>query len=182
MNEPVFRKGHRFIPFSAPSRYVDRMVSTSLPATSHADRLAKWSLITLAGIPVGILFSTFWAVWVDTSPTLSSEDRIRGWETVWRELPASLLLFAVCATGLVLAVRAGRQGATAAAFRAIWFHGAALFFVLLVVLNGSAENIMTTRPATVKWLMFPAQLLIAGLAVWGSRLLVSRRRNHPIFW
>ena len=158
------------------------MVSTSLPAVSKADRLAKWSLVALAGVPVGILFLTFWAVWVDTSPTLDAEERIRGWETVWRELPATAFLLAVCATGFALAVYAGRHGALAAAFRAIWFHGAALFFVLLVVMNGSAENIMTTRPATVKWIMFPAQVVIAGLAVWGARFLASRRSNHQIFW
>ena len=158
------------------------MVSTSLPVISRADRLAKWSLVALAGVPVGILFLTFWAVWVDTSPTLDAEERIRGWETVWRELPATVFLLAVCATGFALAVSAGRHGAVAAAHRAIWFHGAALFFVLLVVMNGSAENIMTTRPATVKWIMFPAQVLIAGLAVWGSRVLAARRRNHEIFW
>ncbi len=158
------------------------MVTASLPTVSKADRLARWSLVALAGVPVGILFLTFWAVWVDTSPTLSAEDRIRGWETVWRELPATAFLLAVCATGFSLAVYAGRQGAIAVARRAIWFHGAALFFVLLVVMNGSAENIMTTRSATVKWLLFPAQVLIVGLAVWGARFLAARRRNHPIFW
>ena len=158
------------------------MVTASFPSVSRADRLAKWSLIALAGVPVGIVFLTFWAVWVDTSPTLSDDDRIRGWETVWRELPATATLLAVCITGFALAVYAGRHGATEAANRAIWFHGAALFFVLLVVMNGSAENIMTTRPATVKWIMFPAQVLISALAVWGARFLAARRRNHPIFW
>jgi len=168
--------------FCEPVRYGALMVSSSLPAVSKADRLAKWSLVALAGVPVGILFLTFWAVWVDTSPTLDAEERIRGWETVWREAPATAFLLAVCVTGFMLAVYAGRHGAVEAAYRAIWFHGAALFFVLLVVLNGSAENIMTTRPSTVKWMMFPVEVLVAGLAVWGARFLVSRRRNHPIFW
>ena len=47
----------------------------------------------------------------------------------------------------------------------MWLHGAALFFVLLVVLNGSAENIMTTRPSTVKWMLLPLQAAVTVLAV-----------------
>lgn len=132
-------------------------------------------MLALAGVPVGILFLTFWAVWVDTSPTLDADERIRGWETVWRELPATVFLLAVCATGFALAVRAGRRGAIDAAFRAIWYHGAALFFVLLVVANGSADNIMTTRSATVKWMLLPAELLLAGLAVLAARAAVLAR-------
>lgn len=164
--------------FRAHLRYGSPMVITSYTSSTRADRLARASVIALAGIPVGVLFLTFWAVWVDTSPTLDDADRIRGWETVWRELPATALLFAVCAVGFALAVRAGRRGAIEAAFRAIWFHAAGLFFVLLVVLNGSADNIMTTRSATVKWLLLPGQLLIVGLAVLVARAAVLARDNY----
>lgn len=123
----------------------------------------------LLGVPVGLVWLTVWAVRADTSPTLADEDRIRGWETVVRELPGTVPLLAVPLLGLALAVRAGRRGELERAIRAIWFHGAALFFVLLVVLNGSAENIMTTRPSTVKWLLLPIQVAVAGGAVWGAR-------------
>lgn len=56
----------------------------------------------------------------------------------------------------------------------MWLHGAALFFVLLVVLNGSAENIMTTRPSTVKWMLLPLQ---AGVAVAAVRLSLRAARD-----
>ena len=74
---------------------------------------------------------------------------------------------------LLLAVLAGRSGAVARARLAIWLHGSALLFVLLVVMNGSTENIMTTRPATVKWLLLPVQVALAGGAVWGARRAVE---------
>ena len=176
-NEPVFRKGHRFVLFPETVRYVDHMVTASFPSVSHADRLAKWSLIALAGVPVGIAFLTFWAVWVDTSPTLSDEERIRGWETVVRELPATLFLIGVVLVGMTLAVRAGRYGATSAAQKAIWLHGVALYIVLAIVTGGSAENIMETRSSTVKWLLFPAQVAITALVVFVARKMVLSRHK-----
>ena len=133
-------------------------------------------LITL---PVGLVLLSVWQEVVDTSPTLNDEDRIRGWVTVWRELPATLFLIAGPVLGSVLAVMAGRRGAADAARRAIWMHGAALFFVLLVVLNGSAETIMTTRTSTVKWLLLPAQLGITGaVVVLARRSLATHGRTE----
>ena len=134
-----------------------------------AQKYALASLWTLALVPVGIVFATAWAIYVDTSPTLSDEERIRGWGTVVRELPSSLFLLVVVVTGFVLAVRAGKMGEKRRSATAIGLHGAALFFILLVVMNGSAENIMTTRPATVKWLLLPVQVLVTGVAVWTAR-------------
>ncbi|MFM7263585.1 MAG: hypothetical protein ACKO1X_07550 [Acidimicrobiales bacterium] len=86
-----------------------------------------------------------------------------------RELPSPLFLLAVVVTGFALAVRAGRLGERRRAATAIGLHGAALFFILLVVMNGSAENIMTTRPATVKWLFLSVQVAVTGAAVWTAR-------------
>lgn len=125
----------------------------------------KASMWMLAAVPLGLFFLIVWATIVDTSPMLSDEDRVRGWGTVVRELPATGFLLAVPVVGLVLAVRGGRRGAPEQARTAVWLHGAALFFVLLVVMNGSAENIMTTRPSTVKWLMLPIQAAVTLLAV-----------------
>ena len=142
-------------------------------------RAVLWSYWILVGVPVGLVWSVIWAVRVDTSPTLADDERIRGWGTVVRELPATVPLVLVPIVGLVIAVRAGRAGSTDGASRAIWLHGAALFFVLLVVMNGSAENIMTTRPATVKWLLLPSQVLIAGLSVWGARRAANVAAGSP---
>ncbi|MEY4366263.1 MAG: hypothetical protein RLZZ305_1607 [Actinomycetota bacterium] len=135
--------------------------------TGHASALA--SLWTLALVPVGVVFAAAWSIYVDTSPVLSDEERIRGWGTVVRELPGTLSLLAVVGAGLALAVRAGRLGDKRRAALAIGLHGAALFVVLLIVMNGSAENIMTTRPSTVKWLLLPVQVAAAGAAVWAAR-------------
>ena len=141
---------------------------------SSGRRLIRWSLLTLVGVPIGIVISAVWSTIVKTSPTVADDERIRGWGSVVRDLPATALLFAVVATGLTLAVRAGRAGSQVDALRAILWHGAALFFILLVVVNGATENIMTTRPATVKWLLLPAQVAItAGVVVF------CRRRARP---
>jgi len=130
-------------------------------------------MTTLVGIPIGIAFAVVWATIVKTSPTVADEDRVRGWESVVRELPSTAVLAVVIVTGFVLAVRGGRAGQTDGSLRAIMWHGAALLFVLLVVMNGSAENIMTTRPSTVKWLLLPVQVAITAAAVWGARRAVE---------
>lgn len=133
----------------------------------------------LLGVPVGIAFSIVWATFVKTSPTVADDERIRGWGTVVRELPATLFLLAVVGVGLLFAVRAGKQGLVEKARRAIWLHGAALFFVLLIVVGGSTENVMTTRPATVKWLLFPIEIGVSAAAVFISRRAIGRGMSQP---
>lgn len=77
--------------------------------------------------------------------------------------------------GFVVAVRAGQFGAVRPAMRAIWVHAVTLFVILLIVFGGSTENIMTTRPATVKWLLFPLEVLISvGAAALSRRMVVHR--------
>ena len=46
-------------------------------------QFARLSFAMLITVPVGLVFIAVWGVVVDTSPTLSDEDRIRGWVTVW---------------------------------------------------------------------------------------------------
>lgn len=131
----------------------------------HGERLARRSLWMLALVPVGIFLSIVWSNIVKTSPTLDEATRVRGWESVVRDLPATLFLLAVIAIGMTIAVRAGREGATAAAKRAIRWHGIALFLILVILLGAGADNVMTTRSATVKWLLFPLEIGIPVLAV-----------------
>ena len=131
--------------------------------------MARLSLWLLLGVPVGVIFLTFWANFVKTSPTLDEEDRIRGWSTVIRELPATLFLLAVVVAGLLIAIHAVHLGAVHSGLRAISWHGAAMFFVLLIVMSGSTENIMTTRPSTVKWLLMPVELGVALGSVYLAR-------------
>lgn len=154
------------------------MVSTAMSTSSGASRLARTSLYFLAGIPLGIIFLVVWATYVDTSPTLSDEERIRGWESVVRELPATLFMVFVVFVGMALAVRAGRHGAIGAALQAIWLHGAGLFVVLLIVVPGSVDNIMETRSATVKWILLPVQIVITAAAIFGARRMVLSRAER----
>lgn len=143
---------------------------------SRGRRLVRRSLLMLIGVSIGIVFSAVWATIVKTSPSVADDERIRGWGTVVRELPATLFLFAVVAVGLGLAVHAGRAGSEAEARRAILWHGAALLLILLIVMNGSAENIMTTRPATVKWLLLPLQVgVVVGVVTYCRRRVSVRR-------
>ena len=146
----------------------------SAMGTTRGRRLVRYSLLTLIGVPIGIVFVVVWSTIAKTSPTVADGERIRGWGSVVRDLPATAIVLGVVATGLVLAVRAGRAGSEVDARRAILWHGAALFFILLVVINGATENIMTTRPATVKWLLLPAQV-----AITAGVVMLCRRRARP---
>lgn len=118
---------------------------------------------------------------MDTSLTVADADRVRGWSSVVRELPATVIFFGLLGTGLVFAVRAVHRGAVRAGLRAMWWHGAALFVASLIVLGGSAENVMTTRPATVKWILLPIEVGIAlGSVAWARRSAgypLGRRRS-----
>ena len=153
----------------------DGLPTMSAMETTRGRRLVRYSLLTLIGVPIGIVVAAVWSTIVKTSPTVADDERIRGWGSVVRDLPATAFLFAIVAIGLALAVHAGRLGNETDARRAILWHGAALFFILLVVINGATENIMTTRPATVKWLLLPAQVAIAAGVV-----MLCRRRARPL--
>lgn len=150
--------------------------STRSGQRSTGRRAARGSLVLLLGLPIGIALTEIWGRYVDISPTVDDADRVRGWESVVRGLPASVVFLAFFAGGFALAVRAVRHGAVGAGLRAIWWHGAALFLALLILLGGSAENVMTTRPATVKWVLFPIEV---GIAV-GAVAISRHAAGHPL--
>ena len=141
-------------------------------------RAVRWSWGMLALVPVSLVAFIFWQIRADTSPTLTDTERIRGWESVLRELPATVPAMLVILLGFSFAVIGGRSGDPAGAIRAVGAHGVALFFMLLVIMNGSAENIMTTRATNAKWYLLPAELLITVSAVFVSRRLVVNPRRR----
>lgn len=157
------------------NRTIDQTVNRGV-VTPAGRRAARSSLLLLLGLPVGIAVLSIWATYVDTSPTESDADRVRGWESVLRELPATLLFLAFFAVGLAFAVRAVHAGAVRAGLRAMWWHGGALFIGLLIILGGSAENVMTTRSATVKWFLFPIEIAVA----LGAVALARRSAGFPL--
>lgn len=150
------------------------MNSHTLTKHEHGKRLVRFSLWTLIGVPIGIVFLTIWATIVDTSPTLSEEERVRGWVTVVRELPATLFLVSTVLVGVVLIVRAGILGEKPAALRVLWIHAIALIFVLQIVVGGSVENVMTSRPSTVKWILFVVELGVVAGVVFGARQIIRK--------
>jgi|GEM_PF-2232816 len=157
------------------NRTIDQTVSGGEDAPAGR-RAVRYSLLLLLGLPVGIAVLSIWATFVNTSPTESDADRVRGWESVLRELPATVVFLGFFVAGLSLAVRAVRRGAVRAGLRAMWWHGGALFIGLLIILGGSAENVMTTRSATVKWVLFPVEIAVA----LGAVALARRSAGHPL--
>ena len=146
-----------------------RHVVSRIERVSKGDRLLRASRLSLIGVPVALVVLVVWENVVSTSAMLDDGERVRGWESVLRELPASLLLVAPTVVGLVLAVRAARYGVVGGAMRAIVWHGLALAVVLVILGSGAAEDVMRTRPSTVKWLLVPVELAIAAGAAYAAR-------------
>ena len=117
--------------------------------------IATWLLI---GVPLGLAWFIIWPGIVKTSPTTADEERVRGWASVVRELPATVPFILVPLVGMLLGALAARSGSVSRGVRALRLHAVAMVGVLLIVLGGSADNVMTTRSATVKWLLFPFEI------------------------
>jgi len=62
-----------------------------------------------------------------------------------------------------------RKGPTSTGRLAIWCSSVGLLFALMIIVLGSAETVMATRWATVKWLLFPFLVAIAWLALLAAR-------------
>ena len=122
---------------------------------SRLGLVANWLLV---GLPIGLAWLIIWSGMVETSPTTDDNLRVGGWESVLRELPATVPFVAVGLIGILIGTLAARSGAMTTGLRAIRLHSIALVVVLLIVLGGSADNIMTTRSASVKWLLFPIEV------------------------
>jgi hypothetical protein len=128
----------------------------------------------LLGVPAGLAWLIVWGTINKTGANVDAAERIRGWSSVVRNLPATVPFVGVVLLGLVLAVRAARLGAGPAAMRALAFHTAALLVVLLIIVMSATEDVMQTRPSTVKWMLVPAVLAVTA-AVGGIARRAARR-------
>ena len=92
------------------------------------------------------------------------EDLTRGWKGFWLSLPAYALLVGIAATGFSFALRADRAGA-ANRRSALVVGTLGLLASLQAWTRDSAEIVMTTRAATVSWLLFGIDLVVVAIVV-----------------
>lgn len=139
------------------------------PPAEAGERLGRDALWLLLAIPVALVALVAWEFAMQTSAGFNDSERIRSWEVVLRELPATLLLLAPVAAGLTLGVRAARLGARNG-MRAIWLHSAALFFVLFEIVLDAAESVTTAGPPNTEYVAFPGALAAAiAVLLWSLR-------------
>ena len=74
---------------------------------SQLSRVATWLLV---GLPIGLIWLIIWSGLVKTSPTTDDTVRVRGWESVLRELPATVPFVAVGFLGMLVGTVAARLG------------------------------------------------------------------------
>lgn len=141
---------------------------------SRADRDLRFAWMFLGGTFVALVLNGTWSLYMGTSSFGGDEDElVRGWEGVLRNLPAYLLLVGVAATGVWFATQAGIHGASSSR-RALVATSLVLLFALNSVTRDAAEVVMTTRAATVAWLLFALDAALVGSVFL---LALGRARN-----
>jgi hypothetical protein len=129
---------------------------------SRADMDLRFAWMFLGGTFVALVLNGIWSLYMGTSSFGGDEDElVRGWEGVLRNLPAYLLLVGVAATGVWFATQAGIHGASSSR-RALVATSLVLLFALNSVTRDAAEVVMTTRAATVAWLLFALDAALVG--------------------
>ena len=145
-------------------------------AASCGDRDARASLLTVfVGVPLALVAASIWALAVNIASMGGPEsDLVQGWAGVLRSIPAAILLLAVPITGFAFAVRALRQAAPNGNL-AVWVCTIGLLLVLVVIVGGTMDAMMTTRDATVKWMLFPVEVVVVAVA----QLIARHFARHP---
>lgn len=151
------------------------MSTTPLPiGLKDPDREIRLAWQFFAGTFVALVLNGIWSLFVGTASFGGDEeDLVQGWDGVIRNLPAYLLLVGVASLSVWFAVRAGIHGAPRAK-AALITTSLVLLFALSSVTRDSAEVVMTTRAATVAWLMFAIDAVLVGLIFLLAQLRISR--------
>jgi hypothetical protein len=139
--------------------------------TPQGDREGRRSiLLVVPGLIVAMIVGAIWQLSVGVASMGGDESELtRGWEGVVRSLPTYLLFIGVAGAAFVFAMRARRHGAGNARAATV-VSTVGLLFALNSVTRDSAEVVMTTRAATVSWILFGVDVVIVGLALWrGTR-------------
>lgn len=155
------------------------------PVQADRERVLAWWCF--GGTFAAMLLSGVWSLLVGTSSMGGDESElIGGWSGVIRNLPGYLLFVAVASLGVWFAARSLRHGARGGR-SALIATSLALLFALSSATRDSAEVVMTTRAATVSWMLFAVDVLIVGGVYvlarrWASPAASStsehRRRSH----
>ncbi len=146
---------------------------SSSPA-GRSDRDVRLAMLFFAGTFVALVLNGIWSLFVGTASFGGDEeDLVQGWDGVIRNLPAYLLLVGVASLSVWFAVRAGIHGAPRAK-AALITTSLVLLFALSSVTRDSAEVVMTTRAATVAWLMFAVDVFLVGLVFLLAQLRIKR--------
>lgn len=149
-------------------------MSTTLTSNARPDREIRLSWLFFAGTFVALILNGMWSLAVGTSSFGGDEeDLVRGWEGVFRNLPAYLLLVVIASLSVWFATQAGVHGSQRAK-PALIASSLVLLFALNSVTRDSAEVVMTTRAATMAWTLFGIDALLVSLIFVTAR----RRITH----
>ena len=155
-------------------------MSTGAAFTSphQAEREVRNSWRFFAATFVAMVLNGFWTLLMGTASFGADEsDLVRGWTGVARNLPGYELFVGAASMSVWFAVRAGMHGSDRAR-PALVGSSLVLLFALSSVTRDSAEVVMTTRAATVSWVLFGADALLVGAVFLAAR----RRIGHSRSW
>ena len=139
-------------------------MSTALTSSSSSspDRDVRRAWGFFCGTFVALVASGIWSMLVGTSsPGADEADLVQGWEGVLRNLPGYALLIGVAGAGVWFAVKAGSHGSERSR-PALVATCLALLLALASVTRDTAEVVMTTRAATVTWVLFAVDAVVVG--------------------
>lgn len=151
-----------------------KTVTISNADTEPAERARRLAWVFFAGTFVALILNGIWSLFVGTASMGGDEsDLVQGWEGVLRNSPAYLLLIAVASSSVFFAVRATTLRAQAS--NAVFVASAlALLLALGSVTRDAAEVVMTTRAATMAWLLFGCDVVVVALVVLAGRRRIAR--------
>lgn len=151
------------------------MSITSAPGSpGRADHEIRYAWMLFVGTIIAVVMSGIWSLIVGTaSPGADEKDLVQGWEGVVRNLPGYVLPVFVGLLGVLFATRAGVHGSPRAN-SALIATSLVLLFAMSSVTRDAAEVVMTTRAATVSWLTFGVDAVIAGAVFLVARRRISR--------
>jgi hypothetical protein len=150
------------------------MLDNPTNSTNQAEREVVLAWRFFGGTFVALVASGIWSMLVGTSsPGADEADLVRGWEGVLRNLPGYAVLIGVAAAGVWFAVKAGIHGSERSR-PALIATCLVLLLALTSVTRDSAEVVMTTRAATVSWMLFAGDAVVVGLVCLMARQRIRR--------
>lgn len=164
---------HSALPVATLNATKRRSMSTTIQSSSfgNPEREVRLAWIFFGGTFVALILNGVWSIVVGTaSPGADESELVQGWEGVLRNLPAYLLLVIVAFLSVWFATQGGVHGSQRAR-PALIASLIVLLLALSAVTRDAAEVVMTTRAATMAWVMFGFDVLLVGLI-----FLVARKR------